>query len=656
MRITITILYLGALNYTVFSSPPSPVNVIFSSLNLRNVLHWHPGNDTSQNTHYTVQYAIYGDRVEDGGRRVRWRPVLHCTDTTRSSCDLTNETWDLEQGYYARVRARGSRGSSKWTVTQRRFEPKADTSFGPPLVSVVIEEDSAIISLKGPLRYQPDNHTPEVSMATLYPQMTYNLSVHNARQNQTRYFPVDSSQFRYRLLEYDTEYCFSAKARFLSMPASCHRSAWHCITTAPDPVVGQLQRVILGIVIPSVCMCMLVVAGYLLCHSLRGNGHKRPHILDLSPIHSTPLTFCPENLNIILIPVINSKLSSVTKNNHTCPKPQEPIPVLPHFPSYARQMPIFPEPEELWENESLDYGFAAAASELNEEGGRTQMSDGGGDRDHLVSGERREDEVRDSCERGESDHSTKADAPSLNPYKRQKTAHTFVQAHSWSHVQTFIPPQTPFQGRIEGQTEGGEDDSVNARLSIKIDPHTGLLHFPLHSQTQKEGGTKGRTDGVIVEKVEEEMEREQVPLLSPQDQQHTEALPPSCAGQLRYFSNDCAFLRVATEQDTEEMELEGSSFVNWDPETRKLVLPEMEREIMREGGLIQGEEMQECGMNGGEEEEEEEQQGPRLESVLVRQVSAEVEEAQRGMETKRETGWQAGNMLTSWEVVIKMDQ
>uniref|UniRef100_A0A667ZVR0 Fibronectin type-III domain-containing protein n=1 Tax=Myripristis murdjan TaxID=586833 RepID=A0A667ZVR0_9TELE len=528
-----TCLELHQFRCFVFSSPPSPVNVIFSSLNLRNVLHWHPGNDTSQNTHYTVQYAIYGDRVEDGGRRVRWRPVLHCTDTTRSSCDLTNETWDLEQGYYARVRARGSRGSSKWTVTQRRFEPKADTSFGPPLVSVVIEEDSAIISLKGPLRYQPDNHTPEVSMATLYPQMTYNLSVHNARQNQTRYFPVDSSQFRYRLLEYDTEYCFSAKARFLSMPASCHRSAWHCITTAPDPVVGQLQRVILGIVIPSVCMCMLVVAGYLLCHSLRGNGHKRPHIL------------------------------------------------------------------ELWENESLDYGFAAAASELNEEGGRTQMSDGGGDRDHLVSGERREDEVRDSCERGESDHSTKADAPSLNPYKRQKTAHTFVQAHSWSHVQTFIPPQTPFQGRIEGQTEGGEDDS---------------------------------------------------------DQQHTEALPPSCAGQLRYFSNDCAFLRVATEQDTEEMELEGSSFVNWDPETRKLVLPEMEREIMREGGLIQGEEMQECGMNGGEEEEEEEQQGPRLESVLVRQVSAEVEEAQRGMETKRETGWQAGNMLTSWEVVIKMDQ
>ena len=32
-------------------------------------------------------------------------------------------------------------------------------------------------------------------------------------------------------MDYNTEYCFSAKAKFLSMPVQCHSSAWHCITT-----------------------------------------------------------------------------------------------------------------------------------------------------------------------------------------------------------------------------------------------------------------------------------------------------------------------------------------------------------------------------------------------------------------------------------------
>lgn len=57
-------------------------------------------------------------------------------------------------------------------------------SFGPPLVSVDIEDNSAIITLKGPMRYQPNNHTPAVSMATFYPHMAYNLSIHNTHRGQ----------------------------------------------------------------------------------------------------------------------------------------------------------------------------------------------------------------------------------------------------------------------------------------------------------------------------------------------------------------------------------------------------------------------------------------------------------------------------------------
>ncbi|XP_078146140.1 interleukin-20 receptor subunit alpha [Centroberyx gerrardi] len=655
----IIVLYLGAVKYTVFSSPPSPVDVVFSSVNLRNVLQWHPGNDTAPNTHFTVQYAIYGDTAEgSGGRRMHWRAVWQCRDTVRSWCDLTNETWDLEQAYYARVRTVGKRGASKWAVTQTRFDPKSDTSFGPPLVSVAMEENSAIIGLKGPMRHQLDSHTPEVPMATLYPQMTYELSVHNARRNQTRHFPMASGLYKYRLMEYDTEYCFSAKTRFFSMPVPCQPSAWHCITTPQDPVIGQLHRVVVGIVVPTVCICMLAVAGYLLCRSLRGEGQKKPHILELTKFHCPPLTFSPEVTKFILITPhssISSKPPPVT-SDPTCPKPQLPAPVLlAHFPSYALQNPgMLPEPEAPWENESVHYGFV---EQQGEEGENVWKSDGGGDGDHSDG---REDGARDSCERnesgGENDHSATADASQANPYLPQKRQHThtpthtqaetftFVQAHTWSQVQTLLLTQTQasrnaLQGRVEGEMEEEKEDRACSGLRINKDPHTGLFHIPLLPQT-----VKGRRDGVMDGRVEEGKDREEAPLLSPYASQHVEDTPTSHTGQWDYLSDNYAVLGLATEQEMEEEEEEEedeTNCVNWDPETRKLVLPQTETERKREGGM------------GREEEEEREL---RLESVLVGQESEEEAETERGMERGRETRWEADEILTNWNLVIPMDQ
>lgn len=57
-------------------------------------------------------------------------------------------------------------------------------TFGPPLISVDVEDNSAIVTLKGPMRYQSHNLTPVVSMTTVYPQLSYNLSVHNMRRDR----------------------------------------------------------------------------------------------------------------------------------------------------------------------------------------------------------------------------------------------------------------------------------------------------------------------------------------------------------------------------------------------------------------------------------------------------------------------------------------
>ncbi|XP_042371344.1 interleukin-20 receptor subunit alpha-like, partial [Plectropomus leopardus] len=262
----------------------------------------------------------YGDSVEGSrGRRVQWRAVRRCTEIVRSWCDLSNETWDLEHGYYGRVRAVSQRASSKWALTGSRFDPKTDTTFGPPLVSVEVEDNNAVITMKGPMRHQPNNHTPAVSMATLYPQMTYNLSIYNTDQGQTvsiyiympgstlvymcsHHLPVVSS-YKYRLMDYNTKYCFSAKTSFVSMPAVCQSSEWHCITTPQDPVIDQLRWMVV-VVVPTVCISVLVVAGYLLYRYVSGKEQKSPYFLNPPAFHPPPLTLPPERPNIILITVL----------------------------------------------------------------------------------------------------------------------------------------------------------------------------------------------------------------------------------------------------------------------------------------------------------------------------------------------------------------
>lgn len=64
--------------------------------------------------------------MDSKGRRVHWRVVQGCAGVTQRWCDLSNETWDREQEYYARVRAETRRASSKWVLT-RRFDPKLDS-------------------------------------------------------------------------------------------------------------------------------------------------------------------------------------------------------------------------------------------------------------------------------------------------------------------------------------------------------------------------------------------------------------------------------------------------------------------------------------------------------------------------------------------------
>ncbi|XP_069570563.1 interleukin-20 receptor subunit alpha [Brachyistius frenatus] len=688
---------LWGLLCTVSTSPPSPINVTFSSVNLRNVLQWFPGHGTLDDTHFTVEYAIYGDSIKDSkGRRVHWRAVWQCTEIVRTWCDISNETWDVEQGYHARVRAVGRRTSSKWALTRRRFDPKLDTSLGPPLLSVEIEDNTAIVTLKGPMRYQPSNHIPALSMATIYPQMTYNLSIHNTHRKQIDHFPVVTSPYKYRLMDYSTQYCFSAQSRFLSMPVHCQSSGWHCVSTPQDPVIEQLQRVVVGIVVPSLCLCIIAVAVYLLYNYLTGKGQTSPHTLNPPPFHSPPLIFHHEKFNIITISVIKDEPPSDHSGGMSKPASTSYALQVPP-PTYFPQRPETPpEPEEPWDDLSMDYGCISTAPIINagEEEARGSSRDEGDNGIHL-KGEHQKYIVRVShkkTEEGAEDgHSAGVCASQVKSYLSQRLTGTCIPTHMGTHPETEMStpmqahtlsqlhsvllnrtqaPSQSFQGSTAGEVKGQNEDRELPGLFIGKHPENGLFHLPQNIQTKKEVARGGDIDEKMKvgnDKkdggVEEEGEHENVPLLSKYTSHNITNMSASHSNQL---SDNYGVVRPAAVQETDEDEYDDEDeeekrtiCVNWDPETRELVLPELEMGLNRKGGLdrliLLGR-----GMEDRIGEEDEEVYGMkgqlRLENVIVRQVSEEEAEAQREIERGGEIGWKEGDILSKWNLVISVDQ
>lgn len=647
-------LNIGILHCTAFSSPPSPINVTFSSVNLRNVLRWSPGNGTPLEVHYTVQYAIYGDSVPGSkGRRVHWRSVRLCTEIVRNWCDLTNETWDLEQGYHAKVRAVGRKGTSKWALTQSRFDPKTDTDFGPPLVSVEIADNTAIITMRGPMRYLPNNQTPAVPMATIYPHMTYNLSVLNTHSDQIRHFSVVSHKYTYHLLDYGTEYCFSARTRFLAMPTRCLPSAWHCITTPEDPVITQLKRIVVGIVVPSVFICFLVVGGYALYHYLMGTDQKSP--LNPPPFHPPPPKLPSDNPEFSLITPIVDKLPLDTNGQKSDPTPiRQPPHNLDSPPSYTRQSPETPPPpEELWDDLPVEYGFVGVNPEVTIGGGEDNMilRSEGGEGGARLNETDAENHNYNKQEQEVKEFSTRMNALRSSPYLSQMSSHTelssLTQAQAWPQMNPVFLNHTHESVRPVQEANRGVIDQERERCSglfLNKNPQTGLFDLALDLLN----GSEGSMEEEVKEKVmgrrtdgdeEEGCESEKVVLLSAYASQKIGAMPAPRCHQLELLPHDYHVLRSAEMQKTER---EGVLIVKWDPESR-IVFPEVD--FREETGLDQ----LELEMLHREEREEVNRE-LRLENVYIRQQSEEEAEEQVAKETGEE-----GDILTKWNLVISMD-
>lgn len=634
------LLFFLDLHLTVATSPPTPLNVSFSSVNLRNVLHWVPGINTPDDTHFTVEYSIYGVSIEDSkGRRVYWRAVQRCSEIVRTWCDLSRETEDEEQGYYARVRAFTKTTSSMWAVTPRRFDPKEDTSFGPPLVSVEIENNSAIVTLMGPMRHLSKNQSSVLSMAAVYPQMTYNLSIKNTYRNQVHHVLVLASPYRYQLSDYNTQYCFSAQSRFLSMPIQCQPSVWHCVTTPQDPLILQLQKVVVGIVVPGLCFGLLAVVGYLLHQYLTGKGQKSPPMLSSPYFQPGPVTFPPDNpshINVIL------KTGPISDPIHA----SEPRSSSGHLwitappPAYSPQSPGA-HPEDAWDDLTPSYGCVSTAPEVNaeENEGRETSLDGGNAGTRVPGG---------SCPRNWSGvlggHSHGVSNPPQKGYLTQNLLQTCGETRMLvdSPAEMNTTDHACSKKNLTLLSQPQVPSLASQRSASQISRKKDEVHPGLFSNKDVEPENKPSTFGYA---------SQNIPNMNTFPSSHSDYLP-----------DDYGFV-VGANQETEEddgdyrSEEEGGKFcIDWDPETRKLVLPTIGKKERVEafrapeedrGDWVRSEDEEGAYVTKGE---------LRLENVFVKQGTEAEAETRRLLESSGATGCEMDGFLSKWNLKIPMGE
>lgn len=342
-------------------------------------------------------------------------------------------------------------------------------------------------------------------------------------------------------------------------------------------------------------------------------------------------------------------------------------------PEYAAQVPLGPhDPEQPWDDSASSYGFVEVAPQHDDEkenGVAEDRHDKGVDGNHWKvrlqnsasgqSSEGRDQISDDGCSAGV--YAAQAGPIHTCPQEDFQVS-ILKQAQACLQMNSLIRTQALADRDVTHREVAGEMKDNGFPLITK-DPRTGLFHLPLNPQTKKEGevGEKVRmVDGRVEQDTQDGSDRQRVRL--PYASQNARDMP--AAHNEDRFPDDCGVVRPAVrneeknddEQEEDEQE-EATIFVNWDPRTRKLVVPEYG--AVRRGGMnwsLQGEEERKSRV------EVKEGVTPvtgklLLENVFVRQASEEEAEAKAKLETGGETGCEAEeDILTKWDLVISMDE
>ncbi|GCC27868.1 hypothetical protein chiPu_0006294 [Chiloscyllium punctatum] len=264
---------------------PAPSNVHFWSVNLQNVVLWELPREKRCKILFSVQYKIYGEKD--------WKNKKECQNITRTYCDVSNETADSEEYYYARVRAISRAGFSDWNKSGR-FNPKVETNISSPKVEVKAGVCSISITLTVPKKWKTNNEPRAISLAKIFHDLKYNLTVTNRKTNKSLIFP-DSGKFKkVDTLEHDTTYCVTAQTVEYSFHRISEPSETVCATTPKDPVKQMIKMILLGCVLPIfVSIFLFTLLGCFMYKYVYTSDQKQPVNLLLQYRPSKTFIFIP---------------------------------------------------------------------------------------------------------------------------------------------------------------------------------------------------------------------------------------------------------------------------------------------------------------------------------------------------------------------------
>ncbi|XP_068006492.1 interleukin-22 receptor subunit alpha-2 isoform X1 [Melanerpes formicivorus] len=199
-----------------------PQKVEFHSLNFNNTLHWQPGRAReARDTVYFVQYKVYGQST--------WQNKDDCWGIQSHVCDLTNETSNIQEPYYGRVKAASAGVYSDWSLSCR-FTPWRETIIGPPSVTVVHSNKFIKVKLQAPCSPYRRKKGSKIPMTNYYDLLYQVFIINNLLDEQHKLLVYEGKDKVITIedLRPGVSYCITAKTYVPMLDRSSAYSSRQC--------------------------------------------------------------------------------------------------------------------------------------------------------------------------------------------------------------------------------------------------------------------------------------------------------------------------------------------------------------------------------------------------------------------------------------------
>ncbi|XP_016060366.1 PREDICTED: interleukin-22 receptor subunit alpha-2 [Miniopterus natalensis] len=198
-----------------------PQRVHFQSRNFHNILHWQPGRACASNSCiYFVQYKMYGQK--------QWKNKEDCWGIQEFFCDLTDETSDVQEAYYGRVRTGVAGTHSSWTMTQR-FTPWWETKIDPPVMNITQVNGSLLVILHAPNIPYRNQNGKNVSMENYYELVYRVFIINNSLEKEQKVYEGARRVVEIEAVTPHTGYCAVAEIYQPVLGRRSQRSQERCV-------------------------------------------------------------------------------------------------------------------------------------------------------------------------------------------------------------------------------------------------------------------------------------------------------------------------------------------------------------------------------------------------------------------------------------------